>query len=234
MNEDEELFAWLDGELEGEAADRVATRVAASPELTARAEQHRLLVAGLRGAFAPVLEANAAPPRFQETQVVDFGARATERERRRSWSAIPQWAAVAASLALGLVVGAQFNAERHSDAPIAAEDGQLIAAAALDEALDTRLASAPAAEGPRINLTYRDASGAICRSFSDLAASGLACREGGQWRLRGLFAAPEGQAGPYRMAAGENPRLSAMIDETISGEPFDAAQEKAARDRGWR
>ena len=36
------------------------------------------------------------------------------------------------------------------------------------------------------------------------------------------------------MAAGEDPRLADLIDERIAGEPFDAAAEKAARDRGWR
>ena len=61
MIEDEEFFAWLDGELDGEAADRVAAQVAANPELSARAEQHRRLAAGLRDAFEPVMEDAMAP-----------------------------------------------------------------------------------------------------------------------------------------------------------------------------
>lgn len=234
MTDDEEFFAWLDGELEGEAAGRVAARVAASPELTGRAEQHRKMVANLRQAFQPVADTAVDPPSFGSSATIDFGARATERDRRRGWFAVPQWAAVAASLAIGLVVGTQINGERHADAPVAVEGGQLVAAAALDQALDTRLASAPAPDGTRIGLTFRDASGRICRSFADAAASGLACREGEQWRVRGIFQPAEGQSGPYRMAAGDDPRLSAMIDETISGEPFGAAQEKAALERGWR
>lgn len=234
MTEEEQFFAWLDGELEGEQAQQVAARVAASPELTAKAEQHRKMAANLRQAFQPVADTAAEPPSFGSADLIDFGAKATGRERRRSWLAVPQWAAVAASLAIGLVVGTQINRERYSDSPVAVEGGQLVVAAALDEALDTRLASAPAAGGARIGLTFRDAAGRICRSFSDRSTSGLACREGGQWRLRGLFPAPQGQSGPYRMAAGEDPRLSAMIDEMIRGEPFDAAQEKAALDRGWR
>ena len=75
MSEEEEFFAWLDGELHGEAADRVAARVAASPELSARAEQHRKLATGLRGAFDPVMEANIAPPIFQSADVIDFATR---------------------------------------------------------------------------------------------------------------------------------------------------------------
>jgi hypothetical protein len=83
-------------------------------------------------------------------------------------------------------------------------------------------------------MTFRDQSGAVCRSFTKPEASGLACRNGGRWQVRGLFAAPEGQSGPYRMAAGMDPNLAALIDSTISGEPFDAAQEKDAKAKGWR
>ena len=36
------------------------------------------------------------------------------------------------------------------------------------------------------------------------------------------------------MAAGPDPRLGAMIDETLAGEPFDAAAERAAKANGWR
>jgi hypothetical protein len=52
--------------------------------------------------------------------------------------------------------------------------------------------------------------------------------------VRGSFAAPEGEAGSYRMAGGMGPSLATLVDSTMSGEPFDAAQEKAARAEGWR
>lgn len=231
MIDDEEFFAWLDGELEAGEAARVAALVAASPELTAKAEAHRRLTAGLRGAFDPVLQ-GPAPPRYGNAEVIDFGARVTERVRRQSWLGIPPWAAMAASLALGLAIGTQFVGR--ADSPVAVQGGQLVAAASLDEALDTRLASAPAAEGPRVGLTFRDAAGRICRSFTDASACGLACREDSNWQIRGLYPAAGGQEGNYRMAAGEDPRLATLIDETITGEPFDAAQERAARQQGWR
>ena len=231
MIDDEEFFAWLDGELDEGSAARVSAAVAASPELTAKAQQHRRLAADLRDAFDPVMEA-ATPPRFRRAAVTDFGARATERERRRSWLGAPQWAAMAASLALGMIIGTQLVGR--VDAPVAVQGDRLVAAAALDEALDVRLASAPSGNGTRIGLTFRDANGRVCRSFTDAAASGLACREGDSWHIRGLFPAAEGQAGDYRMAAGADPRLAMLIDETISGEPFDAVQEKAAFEAGWR
>lgn len=233
MIDDEEFFAWLDGELHGEAAERVAAAVAASPELTARADRHRTFAATFRGAFGPVMEAGPTSPRFGAAEIIDFGARATERENRRSWLAAPQWAAMAASLAIGVLLGSQFFGGG-TDSPVAVDGTRLVAASALDEALDTGLASAPRTDGPHINLTFRDGSGRICRSFANAQASGLACRQDGAWQVKGLFAAAEGQRGQYRMAAGEDPRLAALVADTIKGEPFDALQEKNARDAGWR
>lgn len=231
MIEDEEFFAWLDGELDDAASARVAAQVAASPELSARVDKHRRLGAGLRSAFDPLMTETSAPPRFEAAPVIDFGARAAT-VRQRVWFGIPQWAAMAATLALGLVVGNMVGGSGRG--PVQNRDGRLIAAASLDEALDKQLASAGASNGVRVGLTFHDRQGSICRSFNEGAASGLACREAGDWRIRGLFQGAEGQAGEFRMAAGEDPRLAALIDETIAGDPFDAATEKAAMEKGWR
>jgi hypothetical protein len=232
MTEDEEFFAWLDGELSGDAAAAVEARVASNPALVAKATRHRQLTAGLRHAFDPVLDDQLNPPRFQ-AEVIDFGARATERERRRGRFGVPQWAAMAAPLALGLVAGNLIGRDG-TNSPVAVENGRLLATASLAPALDSSLASAGAEDGVRIGLTFRDSAGRICRSFTAAATIGLACREKDEWRIRGLFQAGEGQAGDYRMAAGQDPRLAALIDEAIVGEPLDAAAEKAARDRHWR
>jgi hypothetical protein len=36
------------------------------------------------------------------------------------------------------------------------------------------------------------------------------------------------------MAAGSDPRLAALVDDMIAGEPLDGAGEAAARQAGWR
>jgi hypothetical protein len=36
------------------------------------------------------------------------------------------------------------------------------------------------------------------------------------------------------MAAGMDPNLAALVDSTMAGEPFDAAHERQAKDRGWK
>ena len=231
MIEEELFYAWLDGELEGAEAERMAVRVAADPELQAKAEQHRQLTARLRGAFAPVIEESVPPPRFApEPEVIDFQAARATRETRRASFGMPQWAAMAATLAIGIVAG-QFVGNR-SAAPVESRDGMLVAAASLDQALDAELASAGGDGRVRVGLTFRDRNGSICRSFSGEAGSGLACRESGDWRIDGLFGSAA--QGDYRMAAGEDPRLAALIDERIAGEPFDADAERTALENGWR
>lgn len=236
MVDEEKFFAWLDGELDSEEAASVAREVAANPELQRRAAEHRALATRLSGAFATVsaapvperLLAAAQPPR---SNVVDF-ASWRQKLARPFASPAPQWAAMAAALALGVALGTTVNGERASS-PVEVQGGAIYAAGAVGEALDAQLASAGAAGDVRIGLTFRDQSGEICRTFQTPASSGLACRDDGRWQLRGLFAAPEGSASEYRMAAGPDPRLMDMVDESIAGEPFDAAQEAKAKERGW-
>ena len=228
MNDDDQFYAWLDGELDEATAAQVATRVAADPELTALAEQHRAMRDSLRSAFGTLDDSPA--PRFDSAPVVDLAERRMAKAVRPSFG-LPQWAAMAATLVVGLVAGTVLRPE--PSGPVASRSGSLYAAASLDKALDTQLASA-AQNGPvRVGLTFRDRDGAICRTFSGDAGQGLACRSDGDWKVQGLFA-PAPKGGDYRMAAGEDPRLAAMVDESIAGEPLDADGEAAAHSRGWR
>jgi hypothetical protein len=231
MNDDDKFFAWLDGELGPAEAAEMEARVASDPQLKRLADQHRALGSQLRSAFDPVAEA-PVPERLQAAvrpaaQVIDFGA----VRRARSMPALAQWTAMAATLAIGIFVGTRVP--QQTAAPVQVEAGKLYAAASLNQALDTQLASAPAGD-VRIGITYRDPADEICRTFTAPAGSGLACRSGSRWKMKGLFAAPEGQSSDYRMAAGMDPNLAALVDSTIAGEPLDAAQEQAAKAKGWK
>src|SRR5436853_210840 len=146
MTEDEKFFAWLDGELGPAEAAEMEAKIAVDPQLARLAEQHRALRSQLKGAFDPI--ATVAVPDH-----------------------LP--AAMAATLAIGVLVGTMVP--QRTAAPVEMQGGNLYAAAALDHALDTQLASAPAG-GVRIGLTFRDQAGEVCRSFTQSASSGLACR----------------------------------------------------------
>jgi hypothetical protein len=236
MTADEKFFAWLDGELSGAEAAETEAKVASDPELARLAEQHRALRSELKSVFdqvaeAPVpkhlIDAVRPPP----AQVIDFQAAKSARELRGSWPPAAQWAAMAATLVLGFFAGT--FTPRHNNAPVTVQDGALYASASLNQALSSALASAP--NGPvRIGLTYRDQTGSICRTFTEAKSSGLACRDGARWQLRGLFPAPEGQGDAYRMAAGMDPNLATLVNSTIAGDPFDSGEEEKERQRGWK
>ncbi|WP_338501069.1 anti-sigma factor [Sphingomonas kaistensis] len=228
MTDDPNFYAWLDGELPDPQASAMAARVAADPELAAFAGQHRALSNRLSAAFAPVLAApvpdrlqTAAEPRTAE--VIDFAARA----RRRQWSVVGL--AAAASLALGLLIGTNVPRE---GGPFRSTGGQLAAAGSLDAALDRQLAAAGEQNGVRIGLSFKDREGRYCRTFAAEAQNGLACRRGENWAIEGLVRSGFTQ-GDYRMASGQDPALSALIDSRIAGEAFDPAAEAQAVTKQW-
>src|SRR5438132_13471720 len=135
MMDDEKFFAWLDGELAHDKAAEMQAKVAADPELARLAEQHRALGTRLKGAFGPVVEA-AMPAHLQaalrpSADVIDFGA----AKRSRLVPSLPQWAAMAATLAVGVLVGTQVP--RSTGASIEVQGGAIYAAAGLNQALDT-------------------------------------------------------------------------------------------------
>ena len=237
MVEEEKFFAWLDGELPADEAARVETEVAADPRLSQLAEDHRKMAAGLRGAFAKV-EAQPVPERLagivsqERGKVVDLAEARERRLHRKPPSLWVQMGALAATLVVGIITGNLLTGGVPS--PIGAEGGRLVASAELEDALYARLASMPADSGPRIGLTFRDKTGTICRTFKEQATSGLACREGGDWRIRNLYQPPEGQTPDYRMASGQDPQLMEAVEASIDGEPFDAEQERSAMEQGWR
>ncbi len=229
MTEEEEFFAWLDGELPPVDEARVEARVAASATLTAEARSHRAMAAKMRAAFDPVMT-----PR---SDVADLAAKRAERASppARRPAGIPQWAAMAATLVFGVGLGAMVNRAGEGGSPIVIKGGSMVAAAALEQALTHQLASSDRRSvATRIGLTFRNEQGRLCRTFSDSAASGLACRNDDDWRIEGLHSVGQASAGDYRMAAGADQRLAEMVDGMIAGQPLDAEDEKAARQSGWK
>ena len=227
MTDDPDFYAWLDGELAEPQASQMAARVAADPDLSAFAAQHRALGNRLAVAFAPVVAApipSSLAAAIPTAEIVDFAA---ARERRRVWSVAGL--AAAASLALGLALGVALPGGGNGN--LTSQGARLAASGDLAGALDRQLASAGEQRGIRIGLSFRDKGGRLCRSFSSDVESGLACRTPGGWAIEGLIAG-EGQVGDYRMASGIDPALGALIDDRIAGEPLDAEGEaRALRER---
>lgn len=230
MTDDPDFYAWLDGELAEPQASVMAVRVAKDPELAAFAEQHRALGVRLNAAFAPVA-AGPVPDRLAEAVrpkavVIDLAA-ARDRRRRLSVTGL----ALAASLALGLVIGAALP--QGGSGSFESRGDQLAAAGLLAGALDRQLASAGEEKSIRIGVSFKDRSGRFCRSFTATAQSGLACRARDGWSIEGLVAGPQA-SGDYRMATGPDPALGELIDSRIEGEPLDPVSEAKIVRQGWK
>lgn len=222
------LIAWVDGELDEVTRRRVERAMAEDPALAERLDMHRRLRDRLSGHYAPI-EAEPVPPAMralleESAKVVPF---ARPAPRWRNWGI---GGAIAASLVLGLGIG------RMSDGPagpIAVSNGVMVARGELASALDTQLASAQQGAAIRIGLSFQRKGGGWCRSFEGQAVSGVACREGPGWQVQQLVPGT-GEGSDYRQASSGDARIMATVDALMEGAPADAAQEQAAKAKGWR
>jgi hypothetical protein len=224
MTAEERLIAYVDGELTLRERAAFEAEMAADSALAAQVAQHRRLAARVSEAYAPVLE-EPVPP-----QLVALASAANDAGRRPL--ALPQWAAMAACLVVGVLGGRAFWPD---NAPLAVRGGELVARGGLAKALTTQLASEPGAV--KIGLSFRTRDGRYCRTFESAAdhLAGLACRRDGGWVAQTATAWAPQAATDYRTAASATPpAVLSTVDALISGEALDAAAERAARDGGWQ
>jgi len=118
--------------------------------------------------------------------------------------------------------------------------GGLFAAGPLAAALERQLAATQGQNAPvKLGVSFRATDGRFCRTFVWRTAqplAGLACRDPGGWRLAMVMQSHPSQVIPGAAQAAADvtpaPVLEAM-DQSISGQPLDAAGELKARDGGW-
>jgi len=235
---DETLMAYADGELDAATRASIEAAMQDDPDIARRVARHRALREAMQGAFSGVLEEPVperliAAARGQNTApkgaVVELTL-AREAARRKT-SLRSGWlpAAMAASLALG--VGLGFLAWQGRGGLIQpGSGGGLVAKAALAEALSTELSDdrSPALVAIA-HLSFRAKSGEYCRTFSLTgtdASSGLACREGNDWKIKALAESPRAatSSGNFRTAgSADSPAIRAAVEAAIDGEPLDHA-----------
>lgn len=222
------VAAFVDGELDDLTARRIAREAESDAALAAEIARHRALKAQLTAHYAPVAE-EAVPDRLRALLIdptLDTSL-ADRREAKRSRFAPVHWGAIAASLVLGLTLGLR---PWTPVADVAQTRDALVASGGLAAALDTQLASnQPADSAIRIGLSFRDRQGRYCRSFAARDLSGIGCQDAGRWMLERTMG---GQAdSDYRQAS--SGALAADAAAMMAGDPFDAAAERVARDKGW-
>ncbi|SEO53235.1 hypothetical protein SAMN05428959_109146 [Duganella sp. CF517] len=259
---DETLMAYADGELAEPAFSEVERAVRTDPAVAARVAQHQALRADVFAAFAAVAD-EPVPPRLVAAawpgKVADLSAVRAARAggahhasapashaagdgeaRRWSWR---EWGGVAASLAVGVLVGSLvFGGAAREGAgaaaiAVAGADGALVARGPLSNALSQQSAGARGG-AVDIGVSFAANDGALCRSFTMRQTAGLACRSGEQWKLVMTTEAGNGegtQGGVYRQAGSAMPAaVLEAIDARIAGATLDAQGELAAKQRGWK
>ena len=249
-----QLAAFLDGTLDDDALiDAIEAAINADPALALQVEA---LAAGddmagaVRDAFAPVLDA-PVPERLMRSvaapapvaDVVDFAAaRAKRTAPLAANDAVPgagwrwpQFAAMAASLALGVMIGGPLLTGGRDAAP---QGGSLVMASAdlaamLDSTPSGQAVDLAALGTGEVVLTFRNADGQLCRQFmleSDAGTSdALACAGGADagWQVEAYGRRPA-PAGEMKLAGGDAaPAVVAAVDEMIAGDVLVGADELA-------
>jgi hypothetical protein len=200
--------------------------VEAQRHLRARLADHYGPVASEDVPEALLAMLGAKPPTL-DTQVASLGAARAKRRFGTRWRDL---GAIAATLVVGVLAGQLIP---HGSGPFASSDGVLVARGSLADALETQLASRQQSnQATRFGVTFADREGRFCRSFDAPEATGLACRQGGNWNV--LVTAPptSGRGAEYRQA-GSSLVLEAAQD-MMADAPLDASAEKAAVEAGWK
>lgn len=272
------VAAYVDDEMDAAERARFEARLAEDATLGAAVARERRLRARLAQAFDPVLaepvperlsalfanreavtEAaaepspvaapgpSAKPGTKPDTKPIDL-----DEERRRRRGGWLTWGGMAASLALGVLIGTTWLAPR--GALEVAADGGWLAEGALAQALDAQLSGAAApGSSTRVGLSFVSRDGRYCRAFTvggadaGGATAGLACRGDNAWRVRQLATITAGSASAsptastsaaseaFRMAASPWPQaLLDDMDRLREGDPLSSADERDAMRRDWR
>jgi hypothetical protein len=226
---DEELMAYVDDELDAETRAAVEERLAADPAACRRLAAQLRLQIELRRSFDPVLVERVPQHLIDAVRAPTTGARAVPGHR---------WYALAASVLLGVVVALAVTVGPRTRASLVVERDGVRAAGALAQVLSSQLSATP---GPRdtahVAISFVARDGRYCRAFTTADHAGLACRDGETWQVRALERLERSTAdtGAYRQAASALPSAILIAAQNLmAGEPLDAADEKAARDRDWQ
>ena len=235
--DNDRIHAYVDGALDAETAARLEADSRNDAALAARITRQRELSARLRAEYDPVL-AEPVPRRLRDalvpsSAVTPIGA-ARKAAPRASWS-LRQWAALAAAVVLGAVLG-PFVFRGSTGLPIDSEGGRLLAADYLDAALSTQIAGTTT-EDARIDLSFRATNGEYCRVFAlRTGMGGVACRRDGRWSVEVLDAggSPTSEPGGFRQASSAlSPAILSAMTTLGASEAMTLDEERQRLNSGW-
>ncbi|MFU7528539.1 hypothetical protein [Qipengyuania sp. ASV99] len=269
---DAQLAAFLNGTLDDAEAAQIEQAINNDPVLAKRAETLALADDGsadtahlVRDAFAPVLGADV-PDHLtaivggpQSAEIVDFAASRAQRHAsfaandggadspRAAWH-WPQFAAMAASLVVGVMIGGPLLTGGDGSGS-GSGDGAMVLASAdgvnAAPAIAAMLDTAPSGQAVDLGglgqgevvLTFRNLDGQLCRQFMLEGAGGtndaVACahNSGDGWQVEAMGRRAE-PIGEMRLAGGDAAvGVVAAVDEMIDSDPIVGSDEQAALER---
>ncbi len=226
---EEQLMSLVDGECSPEERAFLEECTLAHPEMARRCAAQRALRLRLRACFDPVLE-EPVPHRLLRAASI-----------RQSAGLRPMWLAAAASLLIGLVLGAFMLKLFSVTGQAMLSRGEVIADATLARGLSEQLASAPASGPVRVGVSFVSRTGQYCRTFIDArerdTVIGLACRDADAWRLKLVESGaskPVDRETYLQAATSISPAILKAVEALRKGDLLDADGEAAARAKGWR
>lgn len=239
---DEQLMAYVDGELDPAATEAVRREAAENPALGQRILGQQALRERLRRAFDRTLD-EPVPEQLLHAvaggRVVDLPKPASGRAVRMAWLG---GLAAAAGVVLGIALAPSLTHFVGQQPDVVAGPAGLTANGQLAAVLSNGLASEQPADGHiRLGASFLATTGNYCRTFvidePSANLSGMACQQDGSWALKALHedALPSRETGEYRQAAtAMSPLVLQAAGAIMSGDALDARAEAAARDHGWR
>lgn len=241
---DEQLSAFLDGELSPADTDALARDIEADPQLAARAERLGAANTAFIASAAQIdtVPVTAALKAAMETPPT---AKVLALRRRSVRAFLVEHRAIAASLLCAVAVGgvASTMAPQPASDPFApGPGGVILASAPLYQVLETgRTGEAnPLSDGVTATpqLTFASANGQFCRQVNvvtgDQSSAAIACREDAGWRTQVIaFGLPKSSPDYQTASANRSPALEAFLDARMSGAPMNADEEDKLLKSGW-
>ncbi len=237
----ETLMAFIDGQLSAEEASRIEAALKDRPELRGYVERQWALRRSMKEAFSAVLDEPVPDRLMTALSRAPVSRQWSVRQAFARFGSSPGFLlkfGLPAALACGLVLGVAIGPQILGSGSLEQRNGALVAQGALANALSTRLASETANSDLRVGVSFRAKDGRDCRSFQSDGAqgalAGIACRDPHAWSIVMLANAEKQDRANYQTAGSTMPDgIRNAISGMMSGVPFDAAAERAARDRGW-
>lgn len=242
---DEQLSAFMDGELTPAEMDALAKDIESDPQLAARVERlgaantafvdaaaqidHTPVGAGLKALME-------APP---AADVVQFRPRSVR-------TFLVEHRAIAASLLCAVAVWGVTSVgsgRAQSDPLGTSPDGLILASSSIGRMLETaptgELVTVAANTSATPRLTFTSAEGGFCRQFDvtqgDSASAAIACREESGWRTQIVAYGLPKPTGDFQTAsASRSPALEAYLDQHMTNDPLNADAEAKLLREGWK